>query len=184
MHAQFRRHMSQMSGAKGESIVGIEPLRDPEASDGHGKPVDERGGPLAPSERGEYYAARGVVEDGQQVGLLHVPADADFWTVQEVGYPHLAECIIGEGVGFLYDGRTGWFSFEALELGQSVERAARRANGVPRAILDQDVEQALGGGVRIRTRNEINLSAIAFGTRLLPLSRRGRSSNFLIPPFL
>ena len=50
-------------------------------------------------------------------------------------------------MGFLYDGRTGWFSFEALELGQSVERAARRANGVPRAILDQDVEQASVAGV-------------------------------------
>ena len=88
VHAQLRGHLSQMPGAKGRAIVGIEPFGDPEPSDGHGKAVDECGGPFAPSERGEYDNASGIVEDGQEVGLLVLPSGRSITEVSGEGKVH------------------------------------------------------------------------------------------------
>lgn len=139
----------QVVGAEGGSVVAVEPPRQAAAQQRLLQSVLEAGGILGQVEGGKRHHARGIVEEGVEVGLAAVAPSWHQQTgpVHQVRGPQIVDVGIGEGqcIGL---GACRWLGRRRLGGEEAVYGAARQPQGGLHAAgqmqrADQAVERSL-----------------------------------------
>lgn len=129
-----------MAGVTG-AVVGVETDRLAVDFDSGHQFLHHHLGILCEKETGMDHIARGVIDNGVQVGLTFLAIHPDLRTMEKIGGPELTEILIGKSPCRLF-GYEMWIPVQVGGRSEAVEGSARWIDHIPQLLVDQLSENA------------------------------------------
>ena len=123
------------------AVVGVETDRLAVDFDSGHQFLHHHLGILCEKETGMDHIARGVIDNGVQVGLTFLAIHPDLRTMEKIGGPELTEILIGKSPCRLF-GYEMWIPVQVGGRSEAVEGSARWIDHIPQLLVDQLSENA------------------------------------------